>query len=390
MDDLFRNLRQHEEMIRQLNETPLRYLQENAAAMARLRELAQGLDTSRLLQGIDTSAIANVTAAMDLKKFLPDLSGIAELTKTMFDGLAAPESLRAMQIFAEQHCEISAAFERLAIPHKSLGEHLRSMSSCIDATNFAVATIDWDRVGGLLSVGEAAREEVAQLSEALSFRHADLIASLTVPEGRLASVPPFVSELPTLDVFVHTGAVRSITPHDALDAHEEQTALSLRVEIATETGAFLEATLFELKPAFLDQYRGAKMRITERGPDWWTQGGSSMRKLLKGVLHTAAPNELVLPWAQQKNKALDRNGRPTRATKIEWLCQFIPNDAYRAFVREELNSALALIELIDMTQHVDDFPEFEQQYNWTMLRAEVAVRHILTIWKTGGNADLLL
>jgi hypothetical protein len=99
-----------------------------------------------------------------------------------------------------------------------------------------------------------------------------------------------------------------------------------------------------------------------------------MRKLLKGVLHTAAPNELVLPWARQNNKECDRVGRPTRATKVEWLCQFIPNEAYRSYVRTELNSALALIDLLDAAQHVDEFPEFEQQYDWTILRVEVAIR----------------
>ena len=62
-----------------------------------------------------------------------------------------------------------------------------------------------------------------------------------------------------------------------------------------------------------------------------------MRKLLKGVLHFAAPTDVVLPWATKNNKELDRHGRPTRATKIEWLCHFIPNDAYRAYVRSDSN-----------------------------------------------------
>ena len=117
------------------------------------------------------------------------------------------------------------------------------------------------------------------------------------------------------------------------------------------------------------------------GRDGWTQGSASMRKLLKGVLHSVAPNEVVLPWATKNNKGLDRHGCPTRATKIEWLCHFIPNDAYRAYVQTELNSALALIKLVDTAQHVDEFPEFAGQYDWIMLRAEVAIRHMLALWK---------
>jgi hypothetical protein len=222
---------------------------------------------------------------------------------------------------------------------------------------------------------------VARLTDRLALRHADLIASLNLPEGRLASVPSFASEIPTIDVFVHTEAVRVVTPHEPLEPEQELKTASLRLEVVDQTVAFLEITLPELSPPYLDQYRGAKACAAERGPDWWTHGGASLRKLLKGVLHTAAPNDVVLPWARQNNRELDRVGRPTRATKVEWLCSFIPNDAYRAYVRTELNSALALIDLLDTAQHVDQFPEFEKQYDWTVVRVEVAIRHILTIWK---------
>jgi hypothetical protein len=175
--------------------------------------------------------------------------------------------------------------------------------------------------------------------------------------------------------------VRSVTPHEPIGEEAERRSLSLRVEIADETVVFLEQTLPELNPPFLDQYRGARARATHRGPDWWTQGSASMRKLLKGVLHTAAPSDVVAPWAKKNNKEFDKDGHPTRETKIEWLCEFIPGKAYRAFVRAELSSAIALIKLVDAAQHVDEFPDFEQQYNWSMLRAEVAIRQILVLWK---------
>jgi len=102
---------------------------------------------------------------------------------------------------------------------------------------------------------------------------------------------------------------------------------------------------------------------------------------VKGVLHTAAPDAEVLPWATANKKEIDRFGHPTRATKVEWLCNFIPNEAYRGCVRTELNSALSLIGLLDASQHVDEFPEFEAVFDWAFLRVEYAIFHILTIWK---------
>jgi hypothetical protein len=47
----------------------------------------------------------------------------------------------------------------------------------------------------------------------------------------------------------------------------------------------------------------------------------------------------------------------------------------------ELISALHVLTMLNETQHEDETPEFEQQYDEIVGRVEVAVRHILTIWK---------
>ncbi len=144
--------------------------------------------------------------------------------------------------------------------------------------------------------------------------------------------------------------------------------------------AFLERTLGMLNPAFPCQFRGSLQRSEERGPDWWTQAAASERKLFLGVLHAAAPNDLVMPWVTSPKHQLDEHDRPTRRTRIAWLCRSIPNKSYRKFLLTELDSALALIELFNTAVHVDEFPEFEQSFSWTQLRLKVAMRHILEIW----------
>ena len=148
-----------------------------------------------------------------------------------------------------------------------------------------------------------------------------------------------------------------------------------------EIDAFLVRTLGEIKPAFAVQFRGSLLRSDERGPDWWTQAAASLRKLFLGVLHTAAPDDFVLPWVTNRKQQVDRRGHPTRRTKIDWLCQSIPNEAYRKFVQTELDSALPLIDLLNSANHVDEFPEFEKSFSWTYLRMKVAICHIVTIWR---------
>jgi hypothetical protein len=50
-------------------------------------------------------------------------------------------------------------------------------------------------------------------------------------------------------------------------------------------------------------------------------------------------------------------------------------------VRTELDATLAVIELLDASQHLDEFPDFQDKYDWVLLRVEIAARQILELWK---------
>lgn len=71
---------------------------------------------------------------------------------------------------------------------------------------------------------------------------------------------------------------------------------------------------------------------------------------------------------------------PTRSAKIEWLCSGIGNDASRNFVKKDLESALASLAMLDESQHEDDAPLVVESYDLGLLRMDVAIKHILTIW----------
>ena len=143
-----------------------------------------------------------------------------------------------------------------------------------------------------------------------------------------------------------------------------------------ETDASLEYKLGKLKPAYATQFRGAMLRSEERGPDWLTQTAASLRKVLLGVLHRAAPDDLVLPWVTERKTQVDVHGHPTRRTKIAWLCRSIRHEGYRKFVRSELDSALAALDLLNEAIHVDEFPDLEESFTSVSSRVRSAIRHI--------------
>ena len=351
MDEWYRKTAEQQEMFRRRAEGPLKYIRDN-------REMFEKATT---LIGANTADYSKQFASLELQARLPELGVTSALAKEAIASFAFADSVHEIQTFADHHREIYEAMDRAALPYKEIADQVDAISRYYDFTHTALASIDYDHIGELISGTELQRHLVGRTTLALELRNANLLASLNLPEGRLASAPPFVSELSSAGLFIHSRAVRSITPHRPGDQPAEQDATAARVELVTATVVFLELTLPQLKPAYLVQYRGVKARSKDQGPDWSTQGGASMRKLLKGVLHSVAPDDVVLPWALKNRKELDRVRRPTRATKVDWLCECYPHDEDRATVKMELLSALHVLELLNKTQHEDDTPEFDQQ-----------------------------
>ncbi len=396
MDDFWRRVQEQQDMIRRLSDTAAKYFRDNEALVSQAQQTIGSLDerafaaaslyitdTDKVLRDLHKTSLAE---SIESARILPQLVGFAEVSHTALARLAMPESISAMELYANQQLELQTAVERIAIAPRAIDEiggFVRSISATSELTHLCAASVDWNRIATLWNVTKRKRDPLAEATAQLALRHANLITSLELAEGRLASAPSFVSELPTLDLFAHTAAVRSITPHEPLSPATEKRTKSLRRAVTAETSASIEEALAELHPPFVSQYRGIKARANDRGPDSWSQGAASMRKLLKGVLHRAAPDDAVLPWAVQNKKALDSSGRPTRATKVEWLCRFVRNEEFRSYAIAELTSALALIKLLDVTQHVDEFPEFEHQSDLIGERVEVAVRFFLEVWKFG-------
>ena len=156
---------------------------------------------------------------------MQELVHFAESTAASVGRLRTVEFGAAMDRFAREQRAISETFERLALSHRAWTESVAAMSSLIEATRFTLPTIDFERVGRLIGAARRQRETVARQTRTLLLSHADLIESISQPSRLVASVPPAVSDLPALDLFVHTSAVRSITPHEPLADEGEEIAV---------------------------------------------------------------------------------------------------------------------------------------------------------------------
>ena len=249
MDKFIRRMIEQQEMMQRLMEGPAKYFRKNEATITRMQDLAHSMDTGILERAVATANASNLALR---------LPALVDSTAAAFAKLTTPDFTTAMDRYVLGQQQMYETIEHLALRHKTWTDHVAAMSSFIEATRFTLPTIDFDRVGGLIAAADLQRDAVAHLTERLLSCHADLIESFSQAGSPLASVPLAVSDLPTLDVFVHTSAVRSITPHEPLEDEDEERTVPLRSTIVTETDMFLEQTLPELKSVFLEQYRGVK------------------------------------------------------------------------------------------------------------------------------------
>lgn len=81
-------------------------------------------------------------------------------------------------------------------------------------------------------------------------------------------------------------------------------------------------------------------------------------------------------------KHLSGKGEPTRLAQVHWLCRSLKNETYREMMVSELESAIETIDTMSEAVHRGHYPEIEEAFDRMCVRASVALRDLLEIFKT--------
>ncbi|MCX6543490.1 MAG: hypothetical protein NTV05_03650 [Acidobacteria bacterium] len=169
--------------------------------------------------------------------------------------------------------------------------------------------------------------------------------------------------------------MRSITTHGP-----DEPIIEIWGEVQAETTETIEAILPLVNPALLTSWRGGLATVHRRGEDWVRQASASLRYVLVTTLDTIAPKAKVLADGVDR-KYLSGKGEPTRSAQVHWLCRSLKNKTYREMMVSELESAIEAIDTMSEAVHRDDYPEIEQAFDRICVRASVALRDLLEIFK---------
>jgi class 3 adenylate cyclase len=197
----------------------------------------------------------------------------------------------------------------------ALNSHLSRITEISSLAQASLASLPPERIGEAVRLPDAYRSLLNDKLIDLSYSYRDLIESFETSRASLLSLPPSLSELPSVSYYTSARLTRAISvPEVEAEEGEEE----VREEIVAETEGALEARLADLDPKFVSMLNGAQQALDSDNPDRARHFAISMSELYAQVLLRLAPDDEVRDWSGPSTQH-DEEGRPTFEARLRYV-----------------------------------------------------------------------
>ena len=215
------------------------------------------------------------------------------------------------------------------------------------------------------------------------------IAHTTESYGRLANSLRDISDITRLPAFVLPGATReiynteitleSLSFIDESVEDDTEKEIQLFAEVELETPSFVDL-LQQVEPELVRPYIGANQALNSNNADRARQMLISIRELCNHVLRRLAPDDLVSAWivCNKMKKEAFHEGRPTRQSKISYICREIDNEPLCEFLTHDTKAFVKLIKLFNQV-HKLELGLTDEQLRAIFHRTESGLKYLLQI-----------
>ena len=195
----------------------------------------------------------------------------------------------------------------------------------------------------------------------------------------ITDLPQFALPGATREVFVTGYAVNALGISDEADAEQDSSELRLVAEIEEETSICI--TLLETVDADLARpYVGARDALRGTNPDRTRHFLSSLRELWSHLLRQIAPDKRVLEWIPKDDEELLHEGRPTRRSRILYLCRDLNHGPLTNFIADDADIFVKFIEFFSRVHELNTELSY-RQLRGIQLRSDSWLTYILQIWR---------
>lgn len=254
--------------------------------------------------------------------------------------------------------------------------HLSQITQTSILAQSTLAGIEFSRIGGVFNVPDEIKGSFANGFTDFSTSYKNLFKSFEVPETSLFRLPPSVSRFPTIEFFNGVDLLETTVEEENQDEYEEERML-VRDEIRESTNDSVIIRLQEVNNNWTRMLEGARQALASTNPDKTRHCITSLRELVREVMHHLSPDEEIKGWSQSPDDFV--NKRPTRKARLRYITRNINHGDFTKFVEKDIEATLAAIDIFQAGTHVAKSKLTELQISALLGRIEGLILFLFSI-----------
>lgn len=334
----------YKEMVRRIEESTAGY-QSVADSVNATAGIASGTvlqDAHALMEKLDKST------AYTMEELIRDRLGATHLTSLVSTLNNLDHTNRGfIERVSQSRLDLANSIPRVATALASQQAALRrSSASHYISSQQAVLSVrkSLDAQNRLLRLTKTSPSFLADSNRLLSSNLLEGISSLTTSyQNAIESIPDLLSP--------QSAFIAKYTPAEYLSGIEvlEKIYTESDEEAEAEELPSVDEELTSFDEQLLNMLNGARSSLRSDNPDKARHVTTSVRELFTHVLHRLAPDKAILQWTEDSSHY--HNGRPTRRTRLLYICRQFSDDPMKKFVEADVAAALALIDALNAGTH---------------------------------------
>lgn len=212
--------------------------------------------------------------------------------------------------------------------------------------------------------------------EGLSSSYKDLFESFAIPATNILNLPPRLTEFPTFEYFNEVELLSTTVEREDESEFTEQIVV-FREEIRVETPDLVIVQLGKANPKWIKMLEGARQSLRSDNPDRIRHSITSLRELVREIMHFLSPEDDLRAWSNSADHFA--NNRPTRKARLQYIAREIDHGPFGEFVKKDIESMIAMINLFQAGTHAADTKLTEPQVAALLARVEGVVLFLFTI-----------
>ena len=225
------------------------------------------------------------------------------------------------------------------------------------------------QIGASIKLSQQDRYNILIAHNALISSYTEYFNTYAYNIDNIVLKAPSLSLLPSIEVYTNNRFINDISLHENVISDLDST-------IIEETDNALDALLINVDPRLLRIWRGAKESIISSNPDRIRHLLISLRELFTHLLQILAPDGELLLWS--KDPINYHNDKPTRKSRLKYICRKINQQPLCEFVDKDIDSILSYIDVLQRNHQIEINMK-DSQLKSLLLKAETTMRFILEI-----------